>query len=390
MALNSNAFVEGIDPTSTFGGYASVLLQLIRQALPSSTYGMILFDSATPDVTGANAWRKRCVWIDTTTLVAPVVKIYRDSGSPGWIKLVDTIPNSTITTAMIQDAAITLVKLSTAGGAANQVIRVNGTATAFEFVNFSSLFTSGVVPLSSLNAGSLPPPTTDWYVLTANGGSSVVTTFGLNALANQISPGTLVVTQMSGAASPTAKAQFATSTNASALATWRYFNAALDIDDEGINGSKIALSSIDVTKIISGTANGQVITMNGGNPVWMMPATISLTKFTSAEIVIPAAAGGAITPTPHGLGAAPPQFRCVLVCKTAQFGYAVGDEIDCMSTVIFNDGDSALVPWVNGTNCQLRRSNRVGPGLLYLPRADTGAADAITEANWRLKFYAWI
>lgn len=109
MALNTNPFVEGIDPTSTFGGYASVLLQLIREAQPSSTYGMILFDTATPDVTGANAWRKRCLWLDFTDPAIPTVNVYRES-SGGWINVQRIIPSNAITTAMIQNAAVTLAK----------------------------------------------------------------------------------------------------------------------------------------------------------------------------------------------------------------------------------------------------------------------------------------
>ena len=90
MALNSNPFVEGIDPTSTFGGYASVLLQLIREAKPSSTYGMILFDTTAPDVTGANAWRKRSIWVSLLNPAQPTVNVYRESAL-GWVNVNDVI-----------------------------------------------------------------------------------------------------------------------------------------------------------------------------------------------------------------------------------------------------------------------------------------------------------
>ena len=124
MALNTNPFVEGIDPTSTFGGYASVLLQLIRQAIPSSTYGMVLFDTTAPDVTGSNAWRKTCIWLNLVVPGTPTVNVYKEGGSPGWINVNNIIGNGAITTAMIANGAVTLPKLSVSGGAALQLIYV--------------------------------------------------------------------------------------------------------------------------------------------------------------------------------------------------------------------------------------------------------------------------
>jgi hypothetical protein len=155
MALNTNPFVEGIDPTSTFGGYASVLLQLIRQAIPSSTYGMILFDTTAPDVTGSNAWRKTCLWLSLANPAEPALYVYKTS-SPGWVNINDIISPNSITTAMIQNNAVTLAKLSVAGGAANQLIRVNAGVTGFEFVSLSSLVTAGSIPVGSLITTGIP------------------------------------------------------------------------------------------------------------------------------------------------------------------------------------------------------------------------------------------
>ena len=154
MALNTNPFVEGIDPTSTFGGYASVLLQLIRQAIPSSTYGMVLFDTTAPDVTGSNAWRKTCIWLNLTNPNTPTVNVYKEGTSPGWVNTNVIIADNSISTSMIKDynpatpnTGVTLSKLAPIGGAALQLIRVNATATAFEFVSLASLVTVGSIPV---------------------------------------------------------------------------------------------------------------------------------------------------------------------------------------------------------------------------------------------------
>jgi hypothetical protein len=164
MALNTNPFIEGINPTATFGGYASVLLQLIRQAIPSSTYGMILFDTTAPDVTGSNAWRKTCVWLNLTNPNIPTVNVYKEGTSPGWVNTNVIIADNSISTSMIKNydpatlnTGVTLPKLSPAGGTALQLIRVNATATNFEFVSLASLVTVGSIPVGSLITTGIPP-----------------------------------------------------------------------------------------------------------------------------------------------------------------------------------------------------------------------------------------
>jgi hypothetical protein len=275
MALNSNAFVEGIDPTGTFGGYASVLLQLIRQALPSSTYGMVLYDSATPDVAGANVWRQRCVWLDMTDTANPVAKIYRTTGSPGWVSINSLISNNTITTAMIQNAAVTLAKLSVAGGAANQLIRVNAGATAFEFVNFSSLFGVGTVPINSLVTSAVPPAS---FRALGSFGGAASTWFTADDIAGEFSAGSVSALAIVPAATLSAASRFLTSRTADTGAVWRLFDPVNDISDGGISGVKITTNTLAVTKLVPGS-EGQVLTVTGGVPVWSSSSPITPTTF---------------------------------------------------------------------------------------------------------------
>lgn len=322
MALNSNAFVEGIDPTSTFGGYASVLLQLIRQALPSSTYGMILFDSSTPDVAGSNAWRKRCIWINTTSLANPTVNVYRDSGSPGWININSTIANNTITTAMIQDAAVTLAKLSVSGGSALQLIRVNAGATGFEFVGFASLFSAGVVPVNSINVSAVPPAVSR---LLGSFGGAASTWYSPDDIASEFSVGSLSGTMIAPASTLSAQSRFLTSRTSDTGATWRLFDPAVDISDNAMSGAKITTNTLPVNKLVTGT-NGYVLTMSAGAPVWAAPATANTLKVT-ATVAVPTAityAAGTTVNT-SALGGQPDSIEIVAVCKNAINGYSVGD-----------------------------------------------------------------
>lgn len=273
MALNSNAFVEGIDPTGTFGGYASVLLQLIRQALPSSTYGMVLYDNATPDVAGANAWRQRCVWLDMTDTANPVAKVYRTTGSPGWISVNSLISNNTITTAMIQNAAVTLAKLSVSGGAANQLIRVNAGATAFEFVNFSSLFSVGVVPVNSIVTTAVAPAT---FRALGSFGGAASTWFSADDIVGELSAGSLSALAIAPATGLSSASKFLTSRTADTGAVWRAFDPAADIADGGINGAKLAANSVNVNKLVAGTEN-YILKVSGGVPTWAAATSVTNT-----------------------------------------------------------------------------------------------------------------
>ena len=278
MALNTNPFVEGIDPSGTFGGYASVLLQLIRQAQPSSTYGMILFDTATPDVTGANAWRKRCIWVNLTTPGTPTVNVYKEGGSPGWSNVQALIPPNTITTAMIQNAAVTLAKLSVSGGTANQLIRVNAGGTAFEFVSLASLVTTGSIPVGSLIttgipagqlrfAGTVGPGTATWYdaqqIINALADASI----GSDLIAP---PGALA-----------ARSKFLTARTADTFATWRYFEPNVDILNDTMNGSKLQAGTVGPERIYStGVPDGYLLSKVAGVPDWVAPPVIPVAPMT--------------------------------------------------------------------------------------------------------------
>jgi hypothetical protein len=390
MALNTNPFVEGIDPSSTFGGYASVLLQLIRQAQPSSTYGMILFDTTAPDVTGANAWRTRCIWLDLTNPALPTVNVYRTS-APGWVNVNNIIGANTITTAMIQNAAVTLAKLSVSGGAANQLIRVNGTATGFEFVSLSSIVTPSSILPSAISGIAVSPGT--FRVLgNLNGGTT--TWYHPDQVVQGVSDAVIDVVQIAPSGTTSARSRFITTRTADITADWRYFDPNVDILAGAMNGNRLTDFTTSVSKISPGTAvEGSLLSIVGGVPDWIPAPTASYVhKFESAEVAVPAAAG-AITPIAHGLAAAPQQFNAVLKCTNAagDIGYPQNAEISvnlAMTTHSSNDESSSFGVYADATSIYCRRNSA---GNISLINAATGAAagSSINTSFWRLKFYAW-
>ena len=278
MALNTNPFVEGINPTATFGGYASVLLQLIRQAIPSSTYGMILFDTTAPDVTGSNAWRKTCVWLDLTLPDFPTVNVYKEGTSPGWVNTNNIIANSSISTAMIINGAVTLAKLSVSGGAALQLIRVNATNTAFEFVSLASLVTVGSILPAAISGIAVAPGT---FRVLANLNGGTTTWYHPDQVVQGVSNAVIDIDQIAPSPVTSARSRFITTRTADATATWRYFDPNVDILAAAMNGNRLTDFTVSVSKISPGAAaEGNYLRIVGGVPDWDAGPVIPVAPMT--------------------------------------------------------------------------------------------------------------
>lgn len=390
MALNTNPFVEGIDPTSTFGGYASVLLQLIRQAIPSSTYGMILFDTTPPDVTGSNAWRKTCLWISLANPAEPALYVYKTS-SPGWVNINDIISPNSITTAMIQNNAVTLAKLSVSGGAANQLIRVNAGGTAFEFVSLSSLVTTGSILPAAISGVAVPPGTTRFL---GNYNAGTTNWFTAQQVIEEVPDSIIANNQIAPAIGAATRSKQLTTRTADLYATWRFFEPNVDILNDTLSGGKLQNGTVDPVKIVSsGIPDGYVLGKVGGVPDWVAPTTVA---GTIVQYVTAVGSLGAIptvgspTTLSHTLSAMPLMYRVVIYCETADGNYVNGDEIDALSCYIANgftsdDQTTAFSILITSTNVVVRRQFNAS---IYVADKTTGAVHPITDARWRLRLYA--
>lgn len=288
MPLNNNFFVEGIDPTATFGGYASILLQLIRQAVPSSTYGMVLFDSSAPYVLAPYAWRKRCVWINTTNINLPTLWVYREGGSPGWYDITASIPASSITTAMLQNGIVTLAKLSAAGSTPNQLIQVNATATGYQFVNPASLFAApSTIPLSAIIATPVSPAT--YGIPVSYGGAAATWELPVD-LATFFPDQSFTVAQLLRSPTVSTMARFPRSSTANPVVVWGPLVPATDILDNGVSGLKITDDSLPVTKILPNSVDGYYLTTTSGVSTWTViptpPVATTYETFTLRQAIL--------------------------------------------------------------------------------------------------------
>lgn len=109
--------------------------------------------------------------------------------------------------------------------------------------------------------------------------------------------------------------------------------------------------------------------------------------FTSTEQTI--AAGGALV-LAHGLGVSPVLLQARLVCKVADSGYSIGDEvlvdIGSSSTTVVNDHGLSVVP--DAANLNIRIGANAAQSFVVLNKG-TGVSIAIANASWKLVLRAW-
>ena len=383
MALNTNPFVEGIDPTSTFGGYASVLLQLIRQAIPSSTYGMILFDTTAPDVTGSNAWRKTCLWLSLANPAEPALYVYKTS-SPGWVNINDIISPNSITTAMIQNNAVTLAKLSVAGGAANQLIRVNAGVTGFEFVSLSSLVTAGSIPVGSLITTGIPG---GQFRLAGTYGPGLANWYTAENIIDNLPNGYIPTDLIAPAPGATTRSKFLTTRIADTFATWRFLEPNIDILNDTLSGGKLQNGTVAPIKIESaGIPDGSVLTKIAGVPDWA-PAPLATFKYT-AQVALPAAGVDVDVITYAATGGKADIYQFTFVCMNPEHGYALNDEVPIASWG--NDdasNEAGPLVWFDASTSKVIHTGPVNYQLQQLNGGRT-AINTPTRGNWNLKVTA--
>ena len=104
---------------------------------------------------------------------------------------------------------------------------------------------------------------------------------------------------------------------------------------------------------------------------------------TSSEQAIPAA--NTDLNFAHGLSAIPSVYSVRYRCKTAEYGYSIGDEVD-ITTAVDGDGARNTCTWVNTTNVGYSTSTTTP----QIRNRTTGGTSAMTNARWKLIFRAWL
>lgn len=155
------------------------------------------------------------------------------------------------------------------------------------------------------------------------------------------------------------------------------------------------LPAVDASQLINiqtaGLADGAVTANKLASTLDLSSKTITLptantpvfTKsFTSSELTISNAGGGSIA---HSLGAVPKLIQVLLICKTAEQGYSIGDTV--VWGTFWQAQDRGLSVGGDSTNITYRYAAQATP-FSYLNKS-TGASNALTNANWRVIIRAW-
>lgn len=132
--------------------------------------------------------------------------------------------------------------------------------------------------------------------------------------------------------------------------------------------NRLRITTGGTVDVVAGSGN---LLMNGG-----------ITRFKSAAQAVRTTSG--TTEVAHGGPRVPDFVRAVLQCKTAEGGYAVGDEVEI---VTINSTDEATV-MANATNVGYVQGRAAATAIVH---KTTGAAFQVTTANWDLFLYAhWL
>lgn len=103
--------------------------------------------------------------------------------------------------------------------------------------------------------------------------------------------------------------------------------------------------------------------------------------FESAELTITAATSNSVA---HGLAATPKNFKAIIRCKTAEGGYAVGDELFPTPEDFDTINTYGVQCWANATTIGFNCS----AGVRVIHKT-TGAIVTLTLANWKAVLRTW-
>lgn len=164
---------------------------------------------------------------------------------------------------------------------------------------------------------------------------------------------------------------------AGALEEKKWYSVVYD----GTNYEVTAIKQIDEGDIPPGSDNDFLRTRNVSGTL----TTQWESAYVGTEQSIPAA--GDKKTWAHLLTTVPIMYQVRFRCKTAEFGYVAGDEVDAGSLQFSSSqNENWFATYVTDSNIGLIRPN-VGDPILILDK--TSAAESnLTEANWRVVAYA--
>lgn len=332
---------------------------LMEDATLNASVGLVWWGPTAPDVV-TYPELTRSVWVDTSG--ATVALRSWDAGTSSWIT--EPILDGAITTGKIATGAVTIAKLSGAGGSTGNLLRVSSLGTIV-FDDPANLFdASHRLPITSLSLS----PVGD-YVLTCNGTTQSWATFASKLAAQTI---TLASLDSTGRSNNMVLGQI------SGTLGWNYV-ATLLRDAE-----------ISYTKLAPGSANYILATNAAGTLTAWRAINEFLPPFDTGWQAMPTVAGTPVVVT-HGLGSDALELTIWAKCITANNGYAIGDIVSINAFMQDDNTGTVSVSGAPGlhwtiTTSQIKMYGAFHAGTLFKVidlTTGTNAAAATTPGNWQ-------
>lgn len=105
-------------------------------------------------------------------------------------------------------------------------------------------------------------------------------------------------------------------------------------------------------------------------------------SYTTSELALTAVA---VSTDAHGLGGVPDRVKAIMRCKTADLGYAVGDEIEVAYSFYNGYEHNNAQVLTNATNLKSIQ----GASRWMIAHATTGIITVVTAASWKLVIKVW-
>ncbi len=163
------------------------------------------------------------------------------------------------------------------------------------------------------------------------------------------------------------------------LATLSNLNVVGNVS--GSTASPTAVEIKDENDMVSDSATALATQRSIKAYVGTQVASVTTNIYKSSETNIPAT--NTTLEWTHSLGQTPDHIKLSLICKTAEFGYAVGDEIDFTSMYTYNVGVQTF--WANSTKIGYRSYVAAGTNVFNIAKRDVvNQVVQVTNANWKI------
>lgn len=157
----------------------------------------------------------------------------------------------------------------------------------------------------------------------------------------------------------------------------------LKLGNLSVTTGKIYDNAVTLAKLAGGTAN-KYIGYNGSGDPAELGAPVTTESFVSTPQTLPG--GASVISIAHGMTAVPKSLRATLYCSTAEYNWAVGDEIDLFGSHNHTNLYSGVMLAANATHVFIKFPS-IANTLSQCDRS-SGAAAALTSASWKYKIYA--